>query len=551
MNRWTRWWQGTRRPMGAEWLALWAALFFVVACNGAFWRAFAHTPSWHEAGAWRLAIALFVGMVALHAALLVVVLNRWTAKIVLPLLLMVTAGAAYYMGHYRVYLDPDMVRNVLVTDRKEASELLTPGLLWSLLLLGVLPSVLVWRWQPVKRSLLRGFMAHALALSIALATAAAAIAIAYQPMAALMRNDPSLRHLITPGNWIVSLAKVLLDHGEASGPKAKIATDAAVQRAPGARPRVLLLVVGETVRAQNWGLNGYGRQTTPQLAALGGVNYPDVTACGTNTEVSLPCMFSAQGLRDYDRRAIRGSESLLHVLERVGIHTLWRDNQSGCKGVCSGLPFESVVTLNVPEYCMDGRCFDGVLLDGLKDKIAATPGDVVIVLHMLGNHGPAYYRRYPQAFRRYTPTCDTDQLANCDAEAIVNSYDNSVLYTDQVLADAVDMLKQVSGTHDTALLYLSDHGESLGEDGLYLHGVPRSIAPDAQLKVPMWLWLSPQLRQTDGIDLACVEGRRTQPRTHDAMFSTVLGLMHVHTSAYAPTEDVLAGCRTSRGGAAQ
>ena len=121
-------------------------------------------------------------------------------------------------------------------------------------------------------------MAHALALSIALATAAAAIAIAYQPMAALMRNDPSLRHLITPGNWIVSLAKVLLDHGEASGPKAKIATDAAVQRAPGARPRVLLLVVGETVRAQNWGLNGYGRQTTPQLAALGGVNYPDVTA---------------------------------------------------------------------------------------------------------------------------------------------------------------------------------------------------------------------------------------------------------------------------------
>lgn len=543
MNYLRRLWRATRRPLATEWLALIAALFFAIACNGAFWRALTATPEWHGAGAWRLAAGLFIGMVALHSALFLLLLNRWTTKIVLPLLLLVTAAAMYYMGHYRVYLDPDMVRNVLVTDRKEASELITPGLLYGLLLYGVLPSLLVWRWQPLRRSVARGLLRHALGVLLALAVAAAAIALAYQPMAALMRNQTTIRHLITPGNWIVSLAKVLSDHGASDGPKAEIGGDASVQRPANARPRLLVLVVGETVRAHDWGMHDVGRQTTPKLALLDGTNYADVTACGTNTEVSLPCMFSAQGLRDYDRDAIRRSQSLLHLLDRVGIRTLWRDNQSGCKGVCDGLPFQPMSQLTIPAYCSDGRCFDEVLLDGLKAKIEAMPGDVVIVLHMLGNHGPAYYRRYPPAFRRFTPTCDSEQLASCSTESIVNSYDNAILYTDEVLAQAVGILEQESASRDTALLYLSDHGESLGENGLYLHGLPRSIAPDTQLKVPMWLWLSPQLRQADGIDIACVNAGSRRPRTHDAMFSTVLGLMRVRSAVYAPEQDLLSGCR--------
>lgn len=545
MNLCMKAWQTTRRPLASEWLALWAALFFAIFCNFAFWRAFADTGAWQQHGAWRLVLGLFAGTLALHVALLTVVLNRWTRRVLLPLLLLITAAAVFYMDRYRVYLDPDMLRNVLVTDRKEASELLTPGLFFSLLLHGFLPSLLVWRVQPVQRSLWRGFIAHALALLLALALAGAAIAMAYQPLASLMRNHPTLRHLITPGNWMVSLGKVLLDDGgdASDAPKSVIGKDAQLQRPDGARPRLLLLVVGETVRAQNWGLNGHWRQTTPKLARLDGINYPDVTACGTNTEVSLPCMFSSQGLRGYDRHAIHGSESLLHLLDRIGIATLWRDNQSGCKGVCSGLPFETTTTLNVPGFCEDTRCFDGVLLDGLKERIDKTRGDAVIVLHMLGNHGPAYFRRYPPAFRRFTPTCDSEQLSDCSADAIVNSYDNSVLYTDTVLADAVTMLQQLSTTHDTALLYVSDHGESLGEAGLYLHGLPRSIAPDTQLKVPMWLWLSPSLRAADGIDMVCAAAHSRQPRTHDALLSSVLGLMRVQTSVYAPAQDVLAGCR--------
>lgn len=540
-----RGWLAGHWRLPSEWVAMAAALYFAVLCNAAFWHAFSAAGGWQGAGAWRLASALFIGTLALHATLLVLVLNRWTMKLLLPVLLLVTAASAYYMQQYAVYLDADMVRNILATEPKEAAELLTPGLVWTLALLGGVPSLLVWRWQAPARSPWRGLQAHALACAVCVALAAAAVAMAYQPLAAFMRNEKAIRHLITPGNWLVAATKVMLDDGKHTGPKAVVAADAVRAPVPGHTPRLLVLVVGETVRAQNWGLNGYARNTTPQIAGLGGIHYSDVTACGTSTEVSLPCMFSAQGLQHYDRRAIRDSQSLLHVLERVGVRTLWRDNQTGCKGVCSDLPFESFLEARIPEYCDDERCVDEVLLHGLSDRLAGMPGDAVVVLHTLGNHGPAYFRRYPPDFRRYLPECTHMQLSECSRQQIVNSYDNAVTYTDHVLARTVDWLRMHAADRDTAVLYLSDHGESLGEGGLYLHGVPRAIAPAVQLKVPMWLWLSPQWQRSADIDMDCARAHARKPLTHDVLFSTVLGLFDVRTSARDPGQDVLAGCRTA------
>ncbi|MCZ8115618.1 phosphoethanolamine--lipid A transferase [Silanimonas sp.] len=532
-----------RRPMvGGGTLAVLSALYFSLVSNAAFWAAFRATEAGQSAGAWTLGLGMAVAITALHAGLLLLVVNRWTRNFVLPLVFLVTAAAAFFMERYHVYIDKDMVANVLVTEPKEAGELLTPDLLFALLVYGLLPSMLVWWSKPPERSVGRGVAMHLLGSGAALVLALGAIGLVYQPLSSLMRNETSLRHLITPGNWIVSLARAVRDDGT-HGPRQPIATDARIERPAGARPRLVVVVVGETVNAAHWGLNGYARQTTPRLAALDGVNYPDVEACGTNTEVSLPCMFSSQGLHDYDRDAIRGSESLMHLLDHLGVHTLWRDNQTGCKGACEGLPFESFLDAQVPAYCTGGRCFDGVLLHELDAAVARMPGDAVVVLHMLGNHGPSYYARYPEAFKRFTPACEVDELGDCERDAIVNAYDNAILYTDSVVADAVGWLEQQSAARDTALVYLSDHGESLGESGLYLHGVPRMVAPDEQLKVPMWLWLSPALREADGIDLACVRGAADAPRTHDALFSTVLGLMRVETAVRDPGFDLLAGCR--------
>lgn len=536
--------RGFRRPVvGSGTLAVLAALYFSLVSNTSFWAAFRATEVGQSDEAWVLALGMFVAITALHAALLTVLVNRWTRNVVLPLLFFVTAAAAFYMDRYHVYIDKDMVANVLVTEPKEARELITTDFVLALLLHGLLPSLLVWWTRAPVRRIKQGAARHALGLAVAVVVAFGAIGLNYQSLASLMRNETSMRHLITPGNWMVALGKALRDTRRTDAPRQPIATDARLERPPGARPRLVVIMVGETVRAANWGLNGYARQTTPRLAALDGVNYPDVEACGTNTEVSLPCMFSMQGRAHYDRDAIRGSESLLHLLARLGIHTLWRDNQTGCKGICDGLPFESYLDAQLPAYCEGGRCFDSVLLHDLDTAVARMPGDAVVVLHMLGNHGPSYYARYPAAFERFTPVCAVDELGDCEREAIVNAYDNAILYTDSVVADAVDWLQGHSNDRDTALIYLSDHGESLGESGLYLHGVPRMIAPDEQLKVPMWLWLSPALREADGIDFACLRASAAAPRTHDALFDTVLGLMRVQTSARDPALDLLQGCR--------
>jgi lipid A ethanolaminephosphotransferase len=310
------------------------------------------------------------------------------------------------------------------------------------------------------------------------------------------------------------------------------------------KPMVVVLVVGETVRAANWGLNGYARQTTPQLAALPElINFRDVGSCGTNTEVSLPCMFAPVGRRSYDEARIRSSEGLLQVLARAGVAVHWRDNQSGCKGVCDGLSNDTVQSLNAPGLCSDGRCLDEGLLFGLDARLAQAKGTQLLVLHMLGNHGPSYFRRYPVAFARFTPACENDDLQHCTREEIVNAYDNALLYTDHVLAQLIGQLKARSGSVDSALIFVSDHGESLGENRLFLHGMPYAIAPEVQTKVPLVMWMSDGFRSASALDAGCLRQRAQGSVQHDHLFHTLLGLLDVRTSLYDSAWDFGAGCR--------
>jgi len=314
---------------------------------------------------------------------------------------------------------------------------------------------------------------------------------------------------------------------------------------------VLVLVVGETARAANWQLNGYPRPTTPELAKLPVINFPDVTSCGTNTETSLPCMFAPVGRRNYDEARIRGSESLLHLLVHAGVSVHWRDNQSGCKGVCAGLPQDEVVSLNPAGLCSDGRCLDEGLLLGLNERLEATrtvtgrPPTQVLVLHMLGSHGPAYFRRYPPAFAHFAPACEKDDLQKCTRDEIVNAYDNSLRYTDHVLGSLIATLQRNEADVDSALIYVSDHGESLGERNLYLHGLPWFIAPKEQTHVPMVMWLSSGMARASAVDTACLRRRAAAPASHDHLFHTVLGLLDVKTAVYEPDWDLVGGCRSA------
>ncbi|TWI12080.1 phosphoethanolamine transferase [Aerolutibacter ruishenii] len=536
-------WLSSRPLLTVEQLALVASLYFSLVFNVAYWRGVAATGSLHGAGGTLTGVSMFLAITALHALLLGVLLNRWTARPLLAVLLVATAAAAYFASAYTVFLDADMVRNVLHTDAKESRELFAPGMLAWVTVTGVLPAVAVWRVRVVRTPWPRAAGVRVLWMAGVTAVAIVALLVSFQNVSALMRNHKELRYLIAPGNYLVSLTQVVLeDHAGPAQPRAPIGLDAKVVGRPsGAKPRLLVLVVGETVRARNWGLNGYARQTTPQLAALAPLNFPDVTACGSATEVSLPCMFSPWGRADYDKDRIKHSQSLLHVLDHAGIGTLWRDNQTGCKGVCEGLPFESFEHGTVAGDCTAEGCMDDVLLDGLMDKVARMPRDAVVVLHQLGNHGPSYYARYPKAFLRFTPACETSELGDCSSQQVVNAYDNAILHTDDFLAKAIGRLAQ-RHDRDTALVYVSDHGESLGENGLFLHGVPYAIAPDTQIKVPMVMWLSSGMAASRGIDMACLRARSRQAASHDNLFHSVLGLLQVSTREYDPGRDLFKAC---------
>ncbi|HEV8695315.1 MAG TPA: phosphoethanolamine--lipid A transferase [Lysobacter sp.] len=532
-----------RPEISVETLALAAGVFFSVASNRTFFNAVAATGALHGGSGALTFASLFIAITALHTILLCVLLNRWTAKPLLTVLLLTNAAAAHFMAAYTVYLDADMLRNILHTDGKESRELMSLRVLPELLFYGVLPALAVWRVRLRTRPPGRALAVRVACIGLAVLVACGATLVSFQSISALMRNHRELRYLITPGNYLVSLATVAHDaHSDRNQPRAPVGANAKVVGRPvGEKPRLLVLVVGETVRAQNWGLDGYARQTTPQLADIAPINFTSVDACGSSTEISLPCMFSPYGRAHYDKDRIKHSESLLHVLEHAGIKTLWRDNQTGCKGVCDGLEFESFEHATIPQACTAEGCLDEVMLHGLAERISKQPGDMVVVLHQLGNHGPAYYSRYPARLRRYTPVCETSELSKCSRTEIVNAYDNAVLYTDDFLARTVHFLAEQSG-HDAAMIYLSDHGESLGENGLFLHGVPYAIAPETQTRVPMVMWLSPSLAAARGIDVKCMKERSTAPASQDNLFHSVLGLMQVRTPEYDASLDLFDRC---------
>ncbi|HEX6017397.1 MAG TPA: phosphoethanolamine--lipid A transferase [Burkholderiaceae bacterium] len=537
-----------------EQVLLVASVFFVLAANRPFFAAALRGQQIASPAAWGLVAALGVMVAGAHFLMMALVANRWTLKPVLALLILVSALASYFMVRYGVYFDATMVRNVLRTDFGEARELVSPALWLHLLLYAALPLALLWRVRLVRHPLLRSALVRAGAMGAAALAVVGSVLSVSQPFASLMRNHHEVRYLITPGAAVWSLGAVLAtDSRQVVRPLQPIGRDAAPgpQWARRSKPMLVVLVVGETARAANWGLDGYARQTTPELATLPVINFREVTACGTSTEVSLPCMFAPVGRRDYDEQRIRGSESLLHVLARAGVAVRWRDNQSGCKRVCEGLPNDNVQDLGVPGLCRDGRCLDEGLLAGLDQRLARASGTQLLVLHQLGNHGPSYFRRYPSEFARFKPECRSDDLQRCTREEIVNAYDNALLYTDHVLARLIRQLAAQADRVDTAMLYVSDHGESLGESRLYLHGIPYPIAPAVQTHVPMVFWASPGFAATTGLDLQCLRQRAQASASHDDLFHTLLGLLDVRTSLYEPQWDLAAGCRADSVAAAR
>jgi lipid A ethanolaminephosphotransferase len=485
-------------------------------------------------------IGFLASVAILQTALLILFLMplayRGIVKPGLALILLVTAVCAYFADQYGVVIDSVMIHSTFATNTREALDLVNIGFAARLVLLGLLPACLVLL-APLRDAPLTTRLWQNLGVCGACLIAVVVVLFAFSAhYTSFFREHKVIRFYTNPIGPVYALGYVLaVDRESTPQTIESVAGDAHIVRAPGQRPKLAILVVGEAVRFHNLGLNGYHRDTTPELAALDVINFRDFKSCGTATAVSVPCMFSALGQNDFSIDAAARQENLLDILQRAGVSVLWRDNNSDSKGVANRVPYESYMSPSVNTVC-GVECRDEGMLPGLQAWVDARPGtDILIVLHQMGNHGPAYYKRYPAAFEVYTPACESNELAACTDAEIVNAYDNAIRYTDYFLSRVIALLRQNAADRATAMLYVSDHGESLGEFGLYLHGLPRSLAPDEQVHVPAILWLG----NDTGIDRTAMQAQAGKPWSHDNLFPTMLDLFNVRTDALIRAQSIL------------
>jgi lipid A ethanolaminephosphotransferase len=517
------------------------ALFLATADNQAFFSAVFKVVENLD-----FKIALFIAIVSMFSLLLSLVAIKYVFKPFVILILLLAAVISFFMDNYGVIFDVSMMQNIMETDAKEASELLSSNLVKHVLVFGLLPAVFVCLVNIQYHAFFKELLIRLIGMILISAILGGIIFTYYKDFALIDRNNRTLRYLINPNYPIYALGKYIKRSFNSEAiivtPIGKDAQQLNTWKARG-KKSIVVLVVGETARAKNFSLDGYQRQTNPLLNQQDIINYPDTHSCGTATAESVPCMFSDFGREDYSDNKAKHYENLLDVLAHAGISVLWRDNNSGCKGVCERVPTENMETQTITEFCNSQECFDEILLHGLQEKIQQLKGDAVIVLHQKGSHGPAYYLRYPEAFKKFTPECVSNQVQDCPREQIINAYDNTILYTDYFLNQVIGFLKNNANRFNTALLYMSDHGESLGENGIYLHGLPYKFAPDEQTHIPFILWLSPEFADSFNIDSECLKQHRTEAYSHDNLFHSVLGMLDVQTSEYDAELDIFNRCR--------
>ena len=527
-----------------------AAVFFVAVLNFAFWRQLLATVAPRNSYELLFVAALFVVAVCCLMLFFGLFAVPRVFKPVISLFLLVSATAAYFINEYGVVIDVEMIRNVFLTNTAETADLITFKLVWYVLLLGGLPTVLLWACTIAYRPLGQELWFRTKTTAVLLAVIAVAAFPFAKGITSVFREHRILLHVLMPLNYLSALAEytrpLLRSGAVASVP---FGEDARKSAAWSGRPgrSLTILVIGETARAANFSLNGYGRETNPLLSKVPGlITYTKAFSCGTATAQSLPCMFSGLGRDGQSGQRNIKRDGLLQILQRAGFSVLWRENQGGCVGVCKGVPIELLDRAGTRTLFELGESRDENLVKGLQEKIDGMPGNAVVVLHMMGSHGPAYYKRYPAAFERFQPACKESQFSRCERSEIINSYDNTIVYTDYVLSQVIELLQfNDSRGLPSTMIYLSDHGESLGENNLYLHGLPYAFAPDVQKHVPMLLWVSPRMQADFHIDTACLDGRRREPVSHDNFFHSVLGLLDVGTKEYARGLDIFAHCRGS------
>jgi lipid A ethanolaminephosphotransferase len=493
-------------------------------------------------------VSLFVVLFFVYSTFLLLIPGQRIFRIVVPLLFLVAAVASYSADAYGIFIDKEMIRNLFETDQREAAALLNMRFLLYVLLLGALPAILIRRMNWDGTGIRKNLLQRLVFVLAGCAISAAMLFMFSAHYSSFIREHKSLRYLLSPAAAIQGTIQFV--RGMRVDPDKNRLVDedgvpVRLARSAKDKPILMFLVVGETARADNFQLGGYKRGTNPELSKINRLYYfNNFTSCGTSTAISLPCMFSHLGQHGFDVDLAGQTTNLVDSLLKAQIRTEWRDNNSGSKGVSQRISTVSYAQHRDASLCNEESCFDEIMLQGLPQKLQSVKEDTVLVFHQLGSHGPAYSKRYPSRFEKFKPVCRSNELKQCADEEIRNAYDNTILYTDYNLAQQIHLLQAASDRFDTVFIYVSDHGESLGENGLYLHGAPYAFAPDVQTRVPFMLWMSEGYGQRFGINDACLRSQLSGRFSHDNLYHTVLGAMATRNAVYQPALDMLAACRS-------
>ncbi len=475
---------------------------------------------------------------------------KYIFKAVMVFLIITGAQVGYFATKYGIIFDYDMMINIFSTNLAEAKGYITFESILLSVIYGFLPAAFLCyikiRWPP---SFFKAVWQRLLVFGIAAVTLIVIAVPYYQNYASIGRNNSILRKEISPYNYVYYGYKALKQMYFPT----KIEFDEYGQSAfidnPEERPELFVVVIGETARAQNFKHNGYARDTTPYTDNIENfIKFAPVQSCGTATAVSVPCMFSRQNREDYDEVKAQNSSNLTDLLKYAGYDVYWYDNDSGCKGVCKRINNVLISNSdpNLKDKCSSDGCYDEVLLPILKERLqiqAQNKQSSVIFLHIIGSHGPTYFLRVPKDKKVFFPTCERGDIENCSREEIINAYDNTLVYTDYILSEVIKILEPYQQDFGTGLFYISDHGESLGEMGIYLHGTPYAIAPDEQKYVPMMAYFSNSFIEDHNMDLNCLENESKLSFSQDNFFHSILGILDVNTSFYNEKQDLFLKCR--------
>ena len=524
-------------------LTLCIALYYLIGLNfvitGKILRIFSELENYNVFFALSVPLFFFAAFTIIFTPFV----SKYIAKPVLIIFLLTSACVNYGAYKFGIIFNQDMMVNIFETTSAEAGSYFNLKLLVWIFLSGILPAFYIAfvkiRYKPFLHETLRKVVLIGGNAILILIIAA----LFYKDYASVARNNPKLQKDIVPTYYVSSTYKYIKNtYFTEKLPYQEIGTDAT--REPEDEKYLIVVLVGETARAQNYAYNGYARDTNAYTSQLENIiSFKDVSSCGTATAVSLPCMFSLMDKDNYSRQKFDAEDDVIDIIKRTGYKQLWLDNNTGCKGVCRNI--ESIELPRQPEFnCKGEECTDDIFLKVIDDKIAQMNGeDAVIYMHLIGSHGPTYFQRYPREHAKFQPDCQTSDLSSCSEQEIVNSYDNTILYTDYVMAEVIKRLKNYEDTYHTSLIYMSDHGESLGENGIYLHGMPYAIAPETQTHVPLIMWISDKMVKHEDMDIACMKEKAQSGHfSHDNLAQSLLDILDIESDIVDVSKDIFDSC---------